>query len=551
MSVILTYQKTLFACATVLFAAALMWAFRGNSVPVLSDEIGYLSIANYLLTGEAMNLSSLASYRFGQAIVLLPAFLAGSDELQSYQYGVVISCIQTALIPVVLLGIARRLDLHLDWRVVGASFLVAVLPAYFYQNSVVWPETTFRLFSLVLVYLVATAWQEKRTIWWLLTSACVVWLYALHSRALGIIPIVLVLIWSAHTRKKLSSATALASVAIIVCGAWLVGFVQQQFTEVLWHGNGGGDAGQVTALLGALVQPGAFRRVLAVLTGHAWSLVASSLGLFVVGLCATWILLREKAHLWPVLLFAGFATAIIFAASVAQMIGFTQIDHVIYSRYNDGASSFFVWLGLLAVLRVFPLPKNTALIATGMLVVLGFAVVFLANGYPIARVVTPNLSAFIWTSHFVSFSTTTLAIMVLLGTAAALVGSLMFFALPTRAALASLVVFVAASDLIIKRVAWQEHRGREAYLEITGKAYRQVNGVIHWDRSSAGLGDNVIDQYMAISKPMPWSNIGREDIAYGDATVVAGDLKKDGYTCIARLPNKAKLLQRGAGPDVC
>lgn len=536
---------------TLIFAIVMIWAFRGNNVPIIPDEIGYLAIANYLATGEAMNLSSIASYRFGQGVMLLPAFWIGTSDAEIYRYGVAISCIQTALIPVVLLGIAKRMDFNIDWRVVVASFLVTIFPAYFYQNSVVWPETTFRLFFLVLIYLVAAAWQTKRPIWWILMSICLVWLYALHSRALGIIPVTLVLILSGRARGKLTSAMAMLSIAIAVFGAWLVGFVQKELTEVLWGGTAHSDAGQIKDLVRALLTPDAFRRVLTVAIGHAWSLTASSLGLFLVGICAAWIMLRQKAYLWPVLLFSGFSTIIIFAASVAQMAAFSRIDHLVYSRYNDAASTFFVWLGLMAALRISPLPKHTALFTTSVLAGLGLALATLANGYQLIGIVSPNIPALIWTNDVVPFSATTLALLAVLGTAAALICVMMFFALPIQFALAFLAVFVATSDFIVKRSAWQAHNGREAYLQITGEAYGKVGGTIYWDRSSAGYGDNLIDQYMAVSKPMPWSDIAQEDINLGDATIADADMKKDGYTCIARLPNNSKLLQRGPGPDDC
>lgn len=50
---------------------------------------------------------------------------------------------------------------------------------------------------------------------------------------------------------------------------------------------------------------------------------------------------------------------------------------------------------------------------------------------------------------------------------------------------------------------------------------------------------------------MPWSDIAQEDINQGDATIVDADMKRDGYTCVARLPNNAKLLKRAPGPDGC
>ncbi|RWG85001.1 hypothetical protein [Mesorhizobium sp.] len=44
---------------------------------------------------------------------------------------------------------------------------------------------------------------------------------------------------------------------------------------------------------------------------------------------------------------------------------------------------------------------------------------------------------------------------------------------------------------------------------------------------------------------------GKVTFHQGAATIANANMTKDGYTCIARLPNNAKLLKRAPGPDDC
>jgi hypothetical protein len=113
--------------SAALFALVAFLA-TGMETPITPDEAGYLSTAKFLVTGEGMNLSWIADYRFGQSILLAPAFLITDSPIEIYQLGLYLSCLATAFVPATLLAIARRLEIQLTWEVLLASCVVAVLP---------------------------------------------------------------------------------------------------------------------------------------------------------------------------------------------------------------------------------------------------------------------------------------------------------------------------------------------------------------------------------------------------------------------------------------
>lgn len=545
MSRLLIYQKTLFACTTVLFAAALIWAFRGNNVPVIPDEIGYLSIARYLVTGEAMNIGAMPAYRFGQGLLLTPGWIF--DPARAYQIGVAASCISTALVPIFLVGIAQRLEIAVTPGVIVASFLVAAFPAYFYQNSVVWPETTFRLLFVVLIYLVASAWSTRRSHYWIASAAALCALYWLHPRALGILPVFALLLMSAHSRKKAAPWAALASIALVGGGLMAFSKLNSHFLYVLWGRTE--DVSQIGQQLDLLLTPSGVVRFLVVVAGHAWAQIVASFGLYVAGLVMAWQLFAKRPSARPVLIFALGSCLAVFAASSVQMVIFSRVDHVIYSRYNDGVSTFFVWLGILMLLSrdrsawAAPLILATLAVTTAVVWVL-------AGLFSVAGLVAPNLPALIWVGSIVPLDHAGLKQMLVIGTICAFVG-VAAFSLSARWAFALLAIATLASDLTIRASALAAHRGRESYIAASSKLYRSVSGSLFIDRSAATDLHTVIDEYASANRRMPWSDIASTDINQGDATVVSKDVSKPGYTCIGRLPSGSKLLKHAPGPDDC
>jgi len=528
-------------CAALFVSLSVIFITIVSPIPVIPDEIGYLSIAKYLATGEILNLGMLAPYRFGQGLLLSPGWLFTNSSDISYQIGIVLNCLATALIPAVLLRLSSFIGLHRNWQLYVASFLVAIFPAYLYQNSVVWPEAVLRILYLVLLFSMTAAWQTRRTIFWSATSFIVVALYAIHPRMLPIAALYFCFLIFSIKKGKISFKGISFAIIILTIGIVFSSKVDAFFVETIFQ-KSDPDGGAVQRMLFALTGEGGLYRVAIVIVGHLWAQIVSSFGLVIVGVITLLCMMHKYPRIVHFSIFAVTSSSAIFTASVGQMISFSRVDHIIYSRYNDSWSTIFVWIGLYSILSR-PIPRNSLAIAAASTVG-GFVFLWaVKDAFPSAGFVTPNLPALIWIGKFIPLGTAPLSVFLVVGGLWALVG-MSAAALPRLTALGFLIGFILWADLAIVNSAFDAHKGRENYVNISRSVYSKVSGVIHRDRSAAADLDTVIDQYAAIGKRMPWSDIARSDINPRDATVVSSNFRKTGYASIGQLPNKSKLLIR-------
>ncbi|RJT42014.1 hypothetical protein D3227_04875 [Mesorhizobium waimense] len=534
------------AAAGVVLFVILVYATSDGTVPVLPDEVGYLAIAKYLATGEALNLSTLANYSFGHAVLLTPAFWVTSDVATVYRIGVVVSCLATAMVPVVLIGIAEKIGQPRSLFLVACSFLVAVFPAYSYHNAVVWSDATFRLAFLLTVFAFTSAWVAGRPWRWVLFGAMVIILYAIHPRALGIVPVAFVALVVARAMQKATWTEVGASAAAMLLLWFGVDAANNHFEIAIW-GRDLSQSGRIAGFLQALMTPYGFKSAVAVSIGQLWSLIASSLGFFVVGLLACWQMVQSRPAVRPMILFSVAAMLAITAASVMQMMTPGRIDHVIYGRYVDGASTVIVWLGLVW-LGQREKQASAIVLVIGSVLVTAVIVLKPFIHAPLAPVVAPTISGLLWVDFTgPGIHLAPLLTIIAMGSLMAVAVSSSSLALSSRpwTALAVVAVAVIGASSCALLSAKRAHTVRANYVKATAAIYAKANGrPIHWDVSDAGDGETTIDQFSAASETMPPSDIAATDIPIGDAAVVPDGFQKAGYSLLGDLPNATKLIVR-------
>ncbi|WP_246680774.1 glycosyltransferase family 39 protein [Mesorhizobium sp. B3-1-9] len=532
------------AIGSISLFAVLVFVFRDLTTPIITDEIAYLTFAK-LLAGESLSpFGGIGGYRFGQGLLLTPAFIIGETIQTTYRLAIATSCLMSALVPLVLMAIAKEIGCERNWRTVAAAFIVAVMPAYLYQNALAWPETSFRLFFLVSIYLFARAWRTSRTLDWIALVASVGWLYALHQRATGIVAVTFFMLCIARSHKKIAStsATLLLIVALIAAVA-LVSAIDKQM-QVLTFGSGRSDAQTLGQLLEAVLSADGLRRLLTVALGQAWMQVAISFGLYLIGLISCGALIRERPGFAATLLFAFLSCAAVFAASVAQMVEFSRIDHVIYGRYNDSVSTFFVWLGLCAAIGGISY-RNARVVVGATVLTLASGTYLLSLDYEIAGVIRVNIpgSAALWGEL------TLVQVLLLLSLVALAVSGMIYQAGPT-AVVATILGVSAIIGFAEKRDAWTHHSARLAEVEYSRVLFSKVSGNIYWDVAAATYSDTLFDNFVLHERMPPPIDLSQQDIDVGDAVIATHDAAKPGYGCVGLLPGGARLLVRGAA-DAC
>lgn len=534
------------AIGSVALFTALAYVAAGQTVPIVPDEVGYLAIARYMATGAALNLAATSNYSFGHAALLAPAFLISGDSATIYRTGLMISCLATALVPAALICIASKASIPRSWFTIACSFLVAVFPAYFYHNALVWSEATFRLTFLLVILAFVSAWATPSLLRWLLFAALVMALYAIHPRALGVIPMTVLALIVARAMQR-STWLDVASTLIAIGLLWLgINQANNHFEGAIWGGDVS-ESGKIQDFLRVLMTKPGFQQAVAVSLGQLWSSLASSLGFFAIGLYASWQFVRAAPVTRPLIVFSVVALLAVAAASTMQMMQPTRIDHVIYGRYTDGASTVVVWLGLLWLAQERK-PAGAAAFTVMLFVLTAGPVLKAFANRPLNPIVTPNISGLLWIDATgIAVATASLLTIIVMGSLLAVAVSSSALATASRpwASLSGVALVAVSASALVMWSATQAHLGRSGYIVISAAAYAKAGGrPVHWDASAASNGNTMIDQFAVASGAMPSSDIAAADIEIGDAAVVADSFQKEGYSLIGDLPDETKLVTR-------
>lgn len=521
----------------------------GFRFPTVNDEIGYLSIANYLAGGGGFSMAENPFYHAGQGILIAPLFAILGDTGTVYQAAVLLSCLATALIPAVLVGLAKELEIPLDARLLAASVLVAVFPSFFYHNFLVWPETTLRLGVLVWLYVFARSVRTGSVVTWVLFAAIACLLYALHPRALPFIPLSLGLAFLGACCARISWLT-FALCAVAAASIFLgIGAVHDQF-RILWEGTRSqGD--QIGRLVASIQNVVGVKRLIVTATGQLWYLIASSFGLFLVGLWAAFHIVGERKSLKSFAIWAAAILAFIgvFAASALQMVGFSRVDHVIYGRYLDAVSTPFIWLGLLYLPMLWKQSRVGLLFAPVLaIVVLGAIPSKAVYDENLASAVEPNISGLLWVKYIGSpITSLPVPTIVLFGSALGILVFVVAGLLARTSAwrgMAVVAVAVLFADVAVYGQNQNNRDGREDYVARSAELLSAAGGKpVYWDRSAWPLIGALVDQYSALQQRIPTVDLRNEQLPDGSFAVfgVEGPLPA-GYGCAGRFLDGTRLI---------
>jgi len=527
--------------ASAILFAALVFLSIGIRVPIMSDEVGYLAIARYMATGQKLFVQFMPFYSAGQSVLLAPLFKLGLHSQQVYQAGIWISILATALVPVVLVAAAKEMQFPMDRKLVAASVIAAIMPAYFYHVFLLWPEATLRLAFIVSFYLLAVAWNRKSNVVWLAFAAVIVAMYALHSRSILLIPLAALMIWIGWRYQKMSIWAAGASVAVIGAGFVLAGKMNHYFEVQLW-GASRGDISRAGEMAAALATPEGNHRMVAEAMGQAWVILATSFCLFAVGFFSLWRFGIERLERMVPLMFAALACLAVFIPSVAVMIQFNRVDQVIYERYTGVVTTIPVWLGVIYLARDVDKHRAVKFLGIAVLAMLGAALLWVFRQGAPTLMITPNISGLLWVNYFTNAMSASLKTMLLYGTIGGGLVALLLTALPRRAVLPVLAVVTVGADAMIYHAVYGAHIGRGYYIGEASRVYGKAKPPIFWDASLGYNGNTLMDQYV-LGAMLP-SDIGKVDLQPGQATVVPGTFEKAGYCSLGTFPDGSKLLTK-------
>jgi hypothetical protein len=336
---------------------------------VFMDELGYLGNARFLAgAGRLPNLQGFTFYHFGYSLLIAPAFWISANPLVAYKAVVVINGLLLSLLYFCYYYVLRRLFAYAAGPSAAAALVGSLYPAYLLQANMAWSESALILFyglsvatfgAFLIRRSVATA-----VVFGFITAYC----YAIHPRALPLVPVAFLAIIVLAVRgrlPKLQAATALAALIVTFAS---VRAVNHHLKELGWAGT---DALTDSSLWAPLFAPGGLKYLLIAAAGQLLYLCQASYGLFTLGLLegirwlrsgrgpGIWTLLDEPpaavvAFLMVTSLGILFASSVIMVGAIPDPVEEVPLDpvrgdHLIYGRYNEMFVGLYIVLGLASL----------------------------------------------------------------------------------------------------------------------------------------------------------------------------------------------------------
>lgn len=523
--------------------------------PTVPDEVGYIAVAKFLSAHDAPTMASASYYYFGYSLFILPAALFDGSSSSFFFAAMMVNSLAIALCIPVLLGIAKQAGYEISPKIICVSIVVAFWPSQFWQAYVAWSELLFRFFFLLLVLQAMRLAQNvniNNSIFFVLVVGA---LYAIHPRALPLLPVASVyfaLCALNNDNKKADYPSLFVGLIGIVAVFLIMKWAHWYVYSRVWESQVG-DTGRLREMIQIALTPFGFKRMILVSLGQIWYQLASTLGLAAVGtLYLLWNFIsgRSTSHARC----AGFIIVCIlavFAASVGQMINPSRLDHVVYGRYVDGCTSILVFFGLLSLIDAKYFKINS--ISWIFSIIIMMFISFLLNYYmPIlpgisSIIVTSNVSGvYLFSEIFSDYLNSPVESLVLGGTMCASAIALLCYAVRRyRDMVASLLIFVLyvfCCNLFINGIFHEMEENNNNRTEIDLKKLQGVgNNKIFWHQSAWGDGFIYFDQLVSNRS---FDAVWDINSPVGSYYIVSKEIAKaDNLKCIAYLGATSALAQ--------
>jgi hypothetical protein len=352
------------------------WPFQQPRI--FADELGYLGHARYLSgTGVFPNMGATTYYHFGYALFLLPAFWLFDDPYQTYRAIVV-----TNSFLISLLYFPLRYVLH---GAVGAprnlasaiAFVTCLYPAFLLQSNYAWAENALIPGYAALVAAFWTLLLRPTYATAMYVGTVAVFLYAVHPRALALVPLVALVLVGLVALRAVRWGPAMAGILWIGFAFVATDLTNDHLRAIGWKpGHGAFSVRQF--IVRVFTEP---HQALVAAAGQLLYLMQSTYGTCLLGPVYLSVVmwaqrLRVSASRYDrrmLLLFAFVlitSGALLAASALVVAGGGTRADHVIYGRYNEGFLALHVALGLTLLSTMRPGTARARVIAG---VVVGFA----------------------------------------------------------------------------------------------------------------------------------------------------------------------------------
>lgn len=485
----------------IVFVLATLATFGRQATSIAADELGYLSQAQLVAGKHTVGLSYSAYYHYGYSLLLAPWAALFSSPSSIYRAAMVTNAGLLALVVPVLMQLSRFLAIPQTRLTLLTAALAAMWPSHWYVTHYAWSESAFRLAFVLTLLATAQFLSTPKLVSGALFSFSMVATYAIHPRALPLIPVSILLMGMMAIQRKVSLRVVMVNLLLVAALTAAFEIGKRPFLSEIWgpgfhtHPSAVGDRVRSLQSLHGL------KSLVLATAGQIWYQIAASLGLVVLGAWSMLSRVRSKwaepAGLWS--LFVLLAILGMGSASIVQMLFLVRLDHLVYGRYNDGATLVLLWLGAVAIAESGPLKTMSRNVLMAGVLACGCLAFLMIDSpklleIPLVTQLTAAIKANIGGLGGIDFNAST-GIYTLLARATGLAmvggGLLVCFSSP-RSRLALCLLFVIVSDIKISEMERGHHRS--VYKRQTKEAKQLLSlgaSRIYWNDAVQGISTEI------------------------------------------------------------
>lgn len=336
-----------------------LWLSSSMDAALLSDGMAYLANARWLggAGGETW-MGRTGFYNAGYSAVLAPLFFFMDDPRRIFRGVLVVNAVLATLAFPVYWSLAKRIGLT-RWLAMAAGLVAAMYPSVLLQASIEWSDNLYHLvFALLLLslhHLLTGSGGETVTPrsrshhqfgwgWGAAVGFFGAYLYAVHPRALGVIPILVLALLFFAWRGTTDRPAALVGLAVLVVTFLVVRSAHNVLIDAMWADDRPVTEGDV---LSRLTEPSLVKGLFLRLFGHSWYLLVASFGLVAAAIVWLW---RRRTQ--PFALTVTLLCGATMGAGALMMSDATRVDHFVYGRYNEGFLPALLVIGVAGLVEL-------------------------------------------------------------------------------------------------------------------------------------------------------------------------------------------------------
>ncbi len=319
------------------------------------DEFGYLINGQHLVNHSELPLveDMRSFYMVGYGFVTALAALIGGSMKAEFTLSLAFNIGFVVLTGMVLNAFAQRhLMVSRAWsRIVAIA--ACLMPTLAANALFSWSEPLARL-GFALVVLLVFEYAKRATIWAGVSLAILMaWMPVVHGRFTLVLPLVaLVLVASGYSKD--AHQRIVSAVSVVTLGVtYLLMRAANSWLQSELYPSAGGKEGRI---IRKVIDPSNYRGMLRGLFSQVWYVVATSMGIAILGTIIFVIMSREgikqrslSQSVAPIFTLVAMSTMIL--TSTLQLIEVARPDHLAYGRYPEVVTPVFLVAGFSFLLK--------------------------------------------------------------------------------------------------------------------------------------------------------------------------------------------------------